>query len=198
MWSLGIDSQPGGPVRQPYLTYRPARLYRLAESIHGLLIFEIERIHNSHANPSLRSFKLLGIHFDEHLNFNANTNALIRKLSRSIFFINRVKHTLTPKALKSLYTSFFHSHLLYCTNIYTCTSQQTSAKFSCSRKKPLGSLPNLATMHTQHHSLNAWTFYLLTKSSHMQNSLSCTLYIMDTHQTHLQTPGKHNHNATQN
>jgi hypothetical protein len=71
------------------------------------LIFEIQRIHNSHANPSLRSFKLLGIHFDEHLNFNANTNALISKVSRSIFFITRVKHTLTPKALKSLYTSFF-------------------------------------------------------------------------------------------
>jgi hypothetical protein len=31
-----IDSQPGGPVRQPYLTYRPARLHRLAESIPGL------------------------------------------------------------------------------------------------------------------------------------------------------------------
>jgi hypothetical protein len=28
-----IDSQPGGPVRQPYLFYRPARLHRLAESI---------------------------------------------------------------------------------------------------------------------------------------------------------------------
>jgi hypothetical protein len=31
--SPGIDTQPGGPVRQPYLTYRPAGLYRLAESI---------------------------------------------------------------------------------------------------------------------------------------------------------------------
>ncbi len=28
-----IDSQPGGPVRHPYLTYRTARLHRLAESI---------------------------------------------------------------------------------------------------------------------------------------------------------------------
>ena len=101
------------------------------------LIFEIERIHNSHANPSLRSFKLLGIHFDEHLNFNANTNALISKLSRSIFFINRVKHTLTPKALKSLYTSFFHSHLLYCTNIYTCTSQTNISKIFLQQKKAI-------------------------------------------------------------
>jgi hypothetical protein len=33
LWSPGIDSQPGGPVRQPYLTYRPARLHRLAKSI---------------------------------------------------------------------------------------------------------------------------------------------------------------------
>jgi hypothetical protein len=29
----GIDSQPGGPVRQHYLTYRPARLHRLAKLI---------------------------------------------------------------------------------------------------------------------------------------------------------------------
>jgi hypothetical protein len=34
--SLGIDSQPGGPVLQPYLSYRPARLHRLTESIPGL------------------------------------------------------------------------------------------------------------------------------------------------------------------
>ncbi len=35
--SPGIDSQPGGPVRQPYLKYRPAWLHKLAESIPGLL-----------------------------------------------------------------------------------------------------------------------------------------------------------------
>ncbi len=31
--SPGIDSQPGGPLRQPFLPYRTARLHRLAESI---------------------------------------------------------------------------------------------------------------------------------------------------------------------
>ncbi len=31
--SPGIDSQPGGTVRQPYLTYWPARLHRLAKLI---------------------------------------------------------------------------------------------------------------------------------------------------------------------
>jgi hypothetical protein len=31
-----IDSQPGGPVRQPYFSYRPAEPHRLTESIPGL------------------------------------------------------------------------------------------------------------------------------------------------------------------
>jgi hypothetical protein len=34
--SPGIDSQPDGPVRQPYLTYRPTKLHRLGELIPGL------------------------------------------------------------------------------------------------------------------------------------------------------------------
>ncbi len=29
----GIDFQPGGPVRQPYFSYRPVTLHRLAKSI---------------------------------------------------------------------------------------------------------------------------------------------------------------------
>ncbi len=33
LWRPGIDSQPGGPVRQPYFSYRPARLHRLAKSV---------------------------------------------------------------------------------------------------------------------------------------------------------------------
>jgi len=106
------------------------------------LVTEIERIHNHHANPSLRSFKLLGIYFDEHLNFNANSTALSSKLSRSIFFLNRVKHTLTPKALKSLYTSFFHSHLLYCTNIFSCTSQANINKIFMQQKKAIRIITN--------------------------------------------------------
>jgi hypothetical protein len=33
----GIESQPGGPVRQSYFSCRPPRLHRLTESIPGLL-----------------------------------------------------------------------------------------------------------------------------------------------------------------
>jgi sarcosine oxidase/L-pipecolate oxidase len=113
------------------------------------LITEIERIHNNHTNPNLRSFKLLGIYFDENLSFNHNTAALVSKLSRSIFFLNRVKHTLTPKALKSLYNSFFHSHLLYCTNIYSCTSQTNLNRIFLQQKKAIRIITNSSyTAHT--------------------------------------------------
>jgi hypothetical protein len=32
----GIDSQPGGPLRQLSLTYRPARIHRLQNRFHGI------------------------------------------------------------------------------------------------------------------------------------------------------------------
>jgi hypothetical protein len=83
------------------------------------------------------------------MNFNANSNALTSKLSRAIFFLNRVKHTLTPKALKSLYISFFHSHLLYCTNIYSCTFQTNINKIFLQQKKAIRIITNSSyTAHT--------------------------------------------------
>ncbi len=52
--SPGMDFQPGGPVRQPYLTYRPARLYMVAESIPGLLkIYKFE-LWSGHFPPRVR------------------------------------------------------------------------------------------------------------------------------------------------
>jgi hypothetical protein len=97
----------------------------------------VERIHSKHPDHDSQAFKLLGIYLDEHLNFNHNTAKLTSKLSRACFFINRAKHTLSPKALKTLYTSFFHSHLLYCTNVYTCTSQANITTIFKQQKKAI-------------------------------------------------------------
>ena len=101
------------------------------------LITTVERIHSRHPDYNSQAFKLLGIYLDEHLNFNYNTAQLSNKLSRANFFLNRVKHTLSPKALKALYLSFFHSHLLYCTTIYSCTSQTNIATLFKQQKKAI-------------------------------------------------------------
>ena len=98
-------------------------------------ITPIERIHNKHTNPSLRTFKLLGIYLDEHLNFNANTSKLCAKISKSIFIINRAKNLLNEKSLRTLYFSLVHSHLLYCPIIYSCTSQNNLNRLIKLQKK---------------------------------------------------------------
>ncbi len=36
------------------------------------LIYELERIYSNHITPELRSYKLLGIHLDEHLTFDCH------------------------------------------------------------------------------------------------------------------------------
>ena len=51
--SSGIDFQLGGQIRLHYLTYRPARLHRLAESILGLLKRLQTRAQHSEGNGYL-------------------------------------------------------------------------------------------------------------------------------------------------
>ena len=105
-------------------------------------IFPIERIHSLHPDKKSRSFKLHGILLDENLNFNANTEYLCNKLSKSIYFINRAKHFLPLSALKSLYFALFHSHILYCPSIYSCTSNSNMKKINNLQKKVIRIITN--------------------------------------------------------
>jgi hypothetical protein len=44
------------------------------------LIHELERVHDNHPVTELRSYKLLGIHLDEHLSFDCHTKYLCTKI----------------------------------------------------------------------------------------------------------------------
>jgi hypothetical protein len=85
-------------------------------------IFELDRIHDDNPNVLDRTFKLLGVYFDEKLNFNQHCNHVCNKLAQSNYNINRVKHVLPRNVLRTLYFSLLHSHLLYCLPLYACTS----------------------------------------------------------------------------
>ena len=67
------------------------------------LIFPLERIHSKHAKPSLRSYKLLGIHFDEFLSFDQHAGFLCAKLSKILYCLRRASSLLSEKSLKLLY-----------------------------------------------------------------------------------------------
>jgi hypothetical protein len=53
------------------------------------LIHELERVHDNHPVTELRSYKLLGIHLDEHLSFDCHTKYLCTKINKSLLCINR-------------------------------------------------------------------------------------------------------------
>jgi hypothetical protein len=84
-------------------------------------IHNIERIHNQNPITANRSFKLLGIHLDENLTPNSYVSILCNKLSRAI--LRQIKNILPQSAIRTLYFSVFHCHILYCPIILSMTSQ---------------------------------------------------------------------------
>jgi hypothetical protein len=114
------------------------------------LITPIDRIYSKNPNKKDRYFKLLGVLLDENLTFNDNTDYLCNKLAKSIFIINQAKNFLSPKALKTLYFSLVHSHLLYCINITSCTSQSNINRITKLQKKAIRIISNVnSTAHTE-------------------------------------------------
>ncbi len=151
--SPGIDSQPGGLVRQPYLAYRPARLHRTrGKAINPLdcqlvynsneiglpenqaLVYPIERIHNE---GDTKNFKLLGILFDEYLSFDDHIASVCTKISKSLFCINRVKKFVNESTKKTLYFAMVHSHIVYCMSIYSCAYSTSLNKLRVKQKEAI-------------------------------------------------------------
>ena len=131
------------------------------------LVHELERIHDNHDNPSSRSYKLLGILFDEHLNFNHHINHLKSKLSKVLYCKNRIKNFVSQKALKTIYFSLFHSHLLYCLQIVNCSSKSNIEKIFTVQKRPYAALQTQNIMPilnpSFHHSKSSHTIKSSTK-----------------------------------
>ena len=100
-------------------------------------IFELERIYCNNPNKENRTYKLLGVLFDEKLNFEPHISYTCNKLSRANFFLNRAKNFVSSKSLRSLYFALFHSHLLYCINIIHCASSSNLKRISILQKKAI-------------------------------------------------------------
>ncbi len=79
-------------------------------AVNNELIKAIDRIHND--GPE-KSFKLLGVHLDEYLSFNAHITQLCAKISKSLFCLNRLKNFITTDALRTLYSAMIHSNIAY-------------------------------------------------------------------------------------
>jgi hypothetical protein len=84
------------------------------------LIHVIQRILPSDNVPAI---KYLGVYFDPNLNFKYHIQQLNAKLSRALFQIRHVKNILSKDALKTLYYSLFHCHIIYAIEIWSLASK---------------------------------------------------------------------------
>jgi len=98
-------------------------------------VTELGRITISNDDPSDRTYKYLGILLDEHLCFDQHITYLSAKISRSLYFISKVKNVLPKKALLNLYHALIHPHFLYCSNIYSCTGLSNIRKLEIMQKR---------------------------------------------------------------
>lgn len=100
-------------------------------------IYPLQRVHLDHPNCEHQTYKLLGVNFDEFLNFDKHCRYICAKISRSIFCIKRASNQLSLKSLRSLYFALVHPHLLYCTNILSCMSNSNINRISKLQKKTI-------------------------------------------------------------
>ena len=98
-------------------------------------IFELERVYLENPNHENTTYKLLGVYFDEYLNFDKHISYICAKLAKSLFCIKRSYKKLSCNALKNIYHALIHPHLLYCINIMSCTSAKNLNRISKIQKK---------------------------------------------------------------
>ena len=112
-------------------------------------ITPLVRIYNENPDISNRTYKLLGLYLDEHLSFDYHCDHVRSKIAQSNFIINRAKHFLPRKSLKTLYYALIHPHLLYCLPLYSCTSAKNIKKLELIQKKSIRTITNSSyTAHT--------------------------------------------------
>ncbi len=80
------------------------------------------------------AIKFLGIYIDPQLDFKFHIDYLSSKISKAMYFLRNSKKILPPQALKSLYYSLVHCHLVYSNVIWSTASQSTLQKLAVKQK----------------------------------------------------------------
>jgi hypothetical protein len=84
-----------------------------------------------------KTFKLLGVYFDEYLSFDSHISQLCKKISKSLFSINKIKKFVNLDALKKMYYVLVHSSISYCINVYGSANKTTLAPLFLQQKKAI-------------------------------------------------------------
>lgn len=83
------------------------------------------------------STKFLGIHVDNHLTWHNHVSSINKKIAQALMAIKKAKHHLTPTALKTLYYSLIHPHLIYGITLWGNASKSTLRKTQTLQKRAI-------------------------------------------------------------
>ena len=103
---------------------------------------KIKNLSFINSNSEIPAIKFLGVYIDPELNFKYHIDHLRRKISTSLYFINRAKNLLTTNTLKMLYHSLINSHLLYCLPAWSCGLESTLTPLIKMQKRALRIVTN--------------------------------------------------------
>ncbi len=104
------------------------------------LIHRMERVDVNSKIPALR---FLGVFFDPSLNFKYHVQQIMSKVSRALYILRTVKNMLTPSALKSLYYTLFHCHIIYAMPIWTVCNLQLQKDLHIKQKMAIRAVAGL-------------------------------------------------------
>jgi len=94
------------------------------------------------ANSPEKSVRFLGVQIDPSLTYSSHIKNVTSKLSRSLFVIRSVKNFLDEKALKAVYYSTFHCHLVYCLPIWSSAAISLLKPITLMQKKAIRLISN--------------------------------------------------------
>ena len=93
--------------------------------------------------------KVLGIIIDDELSWRSHIDKLSKKISKNLFLLNKLRHLVSPDALKLFFHAHILSHFNYASTVWCKASENQFKKLNSLHKRGLRilcSIPNLTSM----------------------------------------------------
>ena len=97
----------------------------------------VRKLSYVNSKSNIPVIKFLGVHLDCNLNFKFHIETIRKKISKSLYIMQRCSSFLSEKALTTLYYSLVHCHLLYCNEIWSCGLQSSFKCLYIQQKKAI-------------------------------------------------------------
>ena len=86
--------------------------------------------------------RFLGLYLDPHLTFKHHVSVLSSRIAKGLYIIRTSKRLLSEKALRLLYFSLIHSHIIYAIQAYGCAEKSVLQPIIKLQKKAIRIVSN--------------------------------------------------------